>query len=250
MFHFLHPSPARRHVLRQKLCQSELSTLTQINALRFRMGTPPGGHQLRRPYSFLGDAVQPSSPASQPLTSSIFSGSGPSQSKHWNVRFPLPPGGSARIRNAPQPGQVGRSAWPMAKIYADNFLLVCPVPDKEHRQNFSLAREPFRAETATAFFRLLTARTRVVVTTRCAHGWRRPTDDGDPLQSVCKVPVEGVRKCGDRATAPIEGIWCEKIRGCSYREAVRPPQCPLCPDSDQILRRREMTRCAKKRKSA
>jgi hypothetical protein len=26
-----------------------------------------------------------------------------------------------------------------------------------------------------------------------------------------------VRNCGDRATAPIEDIWCEKIHGCSYR---------------------------------
>ena len=24
-------------------------------------------------------------------------------------------------------------------------------------------------------------------------------------------------KCGERATVPIEEIWCEKIRGCSYR---------------------------------
>ena len=23
-------------------------------------------------------------------------------------------------------------------------------------------------------------------------------------------------KCGERATVPIEEIWCEKIRGCSY----------------------------------
>jgi hypothetical protein len=27
--------------------------------------------------------------------------------------------------------------------------------------------------------------------------------------------------CEDRATAPIENIWCEKIRGCSYGEATR-----------------------------
>ena len=32
---------------------------------------------------------------------------------------------------------------------------------------------------------------------------------------------------GDRATAPIEEIWCEKIRGCSYREATRPVTCGL-----------------------
>jgi hypothetical protein len=29
--------------------------------------------------------------------------------------------------------------------------------------------------------------------------------------------VESAPKRGDRATAPIEEIWCEKIRGCSYR---------------------------------
>src|SRR5258707_725151 len=57
-----------------------------------------------------------SSPLSQPVTFSVFSGSEPSQSKHWNVRGPSPPGGSARIRKAPQPGQVGRSAWPMDAI--------------------------------------------------------------------------------------------------------------------------------------
>jgi hypothetical protein len=28
--------------------------------------------------------------------------------------------------------------------------------------------------------------------------------------------TEGVRNCGDRATAPIEDIWREEIRGCSY----------------------------------
>src|SRR6476620_468540 len=30
-------------------------------------------------------------------------------------------------------------------------------------------------------------------------------------------PVEGVSSCGGRATAPVEDIWCEQIRGCSYR---------------------------------
>jgi hypothetical protein len=64
-----------------------------------------------------------------------------------------------------------------------------------------------------------------------------------PPQSV-EGPVERVGGCRDRATAPIEDICCEQIRGCSYREAVRPTRCPLRPDSDQILRRSEMTRCA------
>jgi hypothetical protein len=57
-----------------------------------------------------------SSLSSQPFTWPVFRGSGRSQSKHWNVRCPLPPGGSARIKKAPQPGQVGLSAWPIAPI--------------------------------------------------------------------------------------------------------------------------------------
>ena len=52
----------------------------------------------------------------QPVTISAFSGSGPSQSKHWNVRCPLPPGGSARIKNVVRPAKHGRSGctWPQA----------------------------------------------------------------------------------------------------------------------------------------
>jgi hypothetical protein len=53
------------------------------------------------------------SPSSQPVTLSVFRGSGRSQSKHRNVRCPLPPGGSAWTMLAPQPGQVGRSVLPM-----------------------------------------------------------------------------------------------------------------------------------------
>ncbi len=49
----------------------------------------------------------------QPVTVSDLSGSGRSQSKHWNARRPLPPGGSARIKKAPQWGQVARSACPI-----------------------------------------------------------------------------------------------------------------------------------------
>ena len=66
------------------------------------------GRQLRRPY-FGGS----NSPFNQPVALSVFNGSGRSQSKHWNVRGPSPPGGSARIKKAPQLGQVGRLAWPM-----------------------------------------------------------------------------------------------------------------------------------------
>jgi hypothetical protein len=54
-----------------------------------------------------------SSPFNQPVALSDFSGSGRSQSKHWNVRCPLPPGGNARIKNSPQWGQVGRLACPI-----------------------------------------------------------------------------------------------------------------------------------------
>ena len=54
-----------------------------------------------------------SSLLSQPITLSAFSGSGPSQSKHWKVRFPLPSGGSAKTIGAPHSGHVGRLAWPI-----------------------------------------------------------------------------------------------------------------------------------------
>jgi hypothetical protein len=57
-----------------------------------------------------------SSPFSQPITSSVLIGSGRSHSRHWNTRGPLPPGGSARIKKAPQPGQIGRSPVPMDTI--------------------------------------------------------------------------------------------------------------------------------------
>ncbi len=52
------------------------------------------------------------SPFNQRVAVSVFIGSGRSQSRHWSVRGPLPPGGSARSKCAPQWGQVGRSAWP------------------------------------------------------------------------------------------------------------------------------------------
>jgi hypothetical protein len=57
-----------------------------------------------------------SSLLSQPVACSVFRGSGPSQSKHWGLRCPLPSGGSARNKSAPQLGQVGRLAWPMGRI--------------------------------------------------------------------------------------------------------------------------------------
>src|SRR5258707_12058407 len=54
-----------------------------------------------------------SSPFNQPIALSVFSVSGPSQSKQLYVRLPLPLGGSARINEDPQCGQVGRLAFPM-----------------------------------------------------------------------------------------------------------------------------------------
>jgi hypothetical protein len=44
---------------------------------------------------------------------------------------------------------------------------------------------------------------------------------------LCRVPQAVRSRGGDRATALIENIWCEKIRGCSYREAVRPTHLPV-----------------------
>ena len=58
-------------------------------------------------YSLLGGW---SSLLSQPVATSEFSGSGRSQSRHCMMRLPLPPGGNARIKNAPQSGRFGRSA--------------------------------------------------------------------------------------------------------------------------------------------
>ena len=47
--------------------------------------------------------------------------------------------------------------------------------------------------------------------------WRGPSEDGGPSAIGRQGAVERERKRGDRATALIEDIWCEKIRGCSYR---------------------------------
>lgn len=41
------------------------------------------------------------------------------------------------------------------------------------------------------------------------EGWRT-------LRNRSQGTVEGKTKRGDRATGPIESIWCEKNRGCSY----------------------------------
>jgi hypothetical protein len=38
------------------------------------------------------------------------------------------------------------------------------------------------------------------------------------LRNRSQSPLESANFCGDRATAPVENIRCEKIRGCSYRK--------------------------------
>ena len=38
-----------------------------------------------------------------------------------------------------------------------------------------------------------------------------------PPHHHAQGPSERVGKRGERATVPIEEIWCKKIRGCSYR---------------------------------
>jgi hypothetical protein len=45
---------------------------------------------------------------------------------------------------------------------------------------------------------------------------------GFPVPVGRQGPLEGVKNWGERATAPVEDIRCEKIRGCSCRGAVRP----------------------------
>lgn len=65
--------------------------------------------------SYLGGC---SSPFIQPVTLSLFMGSGRSQAEHWNVRRPFPPRVSVKIKLAPHLVQVGRSACPMAGNFA------------------------------------------------------------------------------------------------------------------------------------
>ena len=81
--------------------------------------------------------------------------------------------------------------------------------------------------------------------------------DGDPPQDGRSPGPSTVRpNRRERATAPIEDIWCEKIRGCSYRGrrvwvgrshksrfAVRPTQYPYA-HRDQVPQCSAMTRCA------
>ena len=46
-----------------------------------------------------------------------------------------------------------------------------------------------------------------------------------------------VSSCGDRATGPVEDIWCETIRSCSCTETV----CPFrYADADRVLQGDEL----------
>jgi len=51
------------------------------------------------------------------------------------------------------------------------------------------------------------------------HGSGASDMDGTTLRMVVghPGPSEGITNHGDRATATLQDIWCEKIRGCSYR---------------------------------
>jgi hypothetical protein len=88
-----------------------------------------------------------SSLLSQPVTRSVFIGSGQSQSRHWSLRFPFPSKGSAKTKGAPHLGQVGRSAWPIRRFcrrsagrqlkFAEMSTI---VPRRVHRTTCVLSR--------------------------------------------------------------------------------------------------------------
>jgi hypothetical protein len=101
-----------------------------------------------------------SSLLSQPVTRSVFIGSGQSQSRHWSLRFPFPSKGSAKTKGAPQLGQVGRS-WPIKRFCRhllrcqQSFLGVCaahcgtwPAPAPQRIFKFSADSLP-RFETTS-----------------------------------------------------------------------------------------------------
>jgi hypothetical protein len=50
------------------------------------------------------------------------------------VRGPLPPGGSAKTLKAPQPGQVGRSAWPINKFCRNSKM--SSIQNRRHSRAF------------------------------------------------------------------------------------------------------------------
>jgi hypothetical protein len=70
----------------------------------------------------------------QRIALSVFIGSGRSQSKHCNVRRPVPPAGSVKVRLAPHLGQVGRPASPMTMSFAARTAFR-PFQTKFNREN-------------------------------------------------------------------------------------------------------------------
>ena len=73
--------------------------------------------------------------------------------------------------------------------------------------------------------------------------WRGPSKDGVPPQSVGRV-LWRAKPSGGTATASIEDICFEKIRGCSYRGRGPSSSMSAMPHSDEVPRRSEMTRWA------
>lgn len=71
-----------------------------------------------------------------------------------------------------------------------------------------------------------------------APDWRGPSRDGVPMIATVRNrspgPSEGATLRGDRATAPVQDIQCEKFRGCSYRRRGASYSMSACLDSDQI----------------
>jgi hypothetical protein len=106
--------PCRHRCRRRRLLPGSCRALTV-----FPRGRGPSRRKLAGSFHRFGGC---SSPINQPVAFSVFIGSGRSQSKHWNVRCPSPPGGSARIKNAPQCGHVGRSAWPIRQFAAGSQI--------------------------------------------------------------------------------------------------------------------------------
>ena len=53
------------------------------------------------------------------------------------------------------------------------------------------------------------------------HRLSMPTHKSAPDTAIGLGSFERGNEMGDRATAFIEGIWCKKIRGCSYRGGNR-----------------------------
>ena len=93
----------------------------------------------RRSYSSEPKPSEPSSPFSEPLIFSDLSGSGRSQSRHWNVRSPLPPGGSARVKKAPHSEQVGRLDCPIIpQFYVPQFYCLFKIAHFQIRLKFNL----------------------------------------------------------------------------------------------------------------